>query len=874
MSMRSGWLRLLLVLHIILGSCTDERFAVPLALDSDGDGFMDVEDCAPLNESVWAVDADGDGWGNEDCVYDLRPREFTRGRFLLCDCDDMNPHVRPVGPEADPAKDDRDCGDEVAWFTTRFALEDCDPETGQAQDYPSPHLINYDCADGQEDFSDLDEDGETIDVDCNDCDPGWGPHVTERRSVQVGEVSCPDPLYMYDDEDEDCWQGPEFDFDGDHQPAGGWGDTDGDGVDDCAHLYRVSVLGEDCDDRDPEVFLGHIEVCDRIDHDCSGDPLLSLPDAFGALDIDAEQKTITLHINPDGDGQNGSLDAPFRTLWDALAALPGCQLAARTVDPAYQVILQLSAGEHQAPAHPIDLSAYPEVDWIVIRGEEVGGARMRADGGPALDVVLGEHQSLRLERLELDGGGQHRGVVVSGGVFVELVDVNVHDAAGIAGPALNVDGPGQVLLDSCTFEDNTATSDGGALRVTADTTIIGSTFEGNEAPRGGAITQELGDLSIQGSTFSLNAASYSGGAISHELGDLTLDGCTFVGNEAVFDGGAIVSLDRNATITVSNTTFSQNTAGDDGGAISANVRAFAGSGLVVSENRAGGDGGALCFPQGTDVRLDTESAFLNNEAQVGGAVFVEGGGLEVQQVRFDHNVATGRSEDEGTGGAIYAELSTVDVRASRFVGNVADYGGGAYTRRATNDISLSVFYNNVGGSWDARQSLDGSFRNNIFNANIAASSVSLSRDVLYAYGQMIFEHNTVFDTDAEVAVTFRQGLMTVRYNIFAHTRISYDARAGQQTAYCNLFHDYDDAIQLINDPYFIGVWNLYGQDPGFVDATPDGDPFNDSDFTATNAVTGVLSPDCAERVSDELGALGDGAPWTSEFPSSFLLPEP
>lgn len=98
-----------------------------------------------------------------------------------------------------------------------------------------------------------------------------------------------------------------------------------------------------------------------------------------------------------------------------------------------------------------------------------------------------------------------------------------------------------------------------------------SEFFENTGVQGGAI-KNYGHLTITNSTFEDNTAGDYGGAIYNTLGsiyemDLTIENSTFTGNTATsYDGGAIFT-ESHAGVTITNSTFFNNTAGLNGGAI-------------------------------------------------------------------------------------------------------------------------------------------------------------------------------------------------------------------------------------------------------------------------------------------------------------------
>jgi len=94
-----------------------------------------------------------------------------------------------------------------------------------------------------------------------------------------------------------------------------------------------------------------------------------------------------------------------------------------------------------------------------------------------------------------------------------------------------------------------------------------STFSSNSAGNGnGGAIDNSGTLTIVDSTFASNNAG-SGGAITNDTGgNLTIDSSTFVSNTTNGTGGAICNTGSTAGLTITNSTFSSNSAAA-GGAI-------------------------------------------------------------------------------------------------------------------------------------------------------------------------------------------------------------------------------------------------------------------------------------------------------------------
>ena len=175
-------------------------------------------------------DADDDGHLDANC-------RDADGQVVGDDCDDEDPLRYPGAIEVcDP--DYRD--------------EDCDPTTIGERDKDRDGYNDAQCCNE-------DADGElSCGQDCDDVKPTVNP-----ESVEVcdhldnncnGEVDEGVSITAY----------PDLDYDG-------HGDSNADPIQACPSTVGVALVQNDCDDTDPEVFVGQFEICDGKDNNC--DPL-------------------------------------------------------------------------------------------------------------------------------------------------------------------------------------------------------------------------------------------------------------------------------------------------------------------------------------------------------------------------------------------------------------------------------------------------------------------------------------------------------------------------------------------------------------------------------------------------------------------------
>ncbi len=258
---------------LVAASCSEgwpEAAPEPAAVSSLGTPAVDA--------GYEPEDADGDGW------------------LAGVDCDDANPAVHPGATERCNGLDD-DC-DGLA--------DDADPEG---------------VADAAEWYRDEDGDGfgddpvracveppgtARVGGDCDDANPAVHPGAAE-----VCDGADDDCDGLVDDEDDDL-------ADPGAEVLLRDGDGDGFGADGASRAWCEppagwSAAGGDCDDEDPAVAPGAVEVCDGVDDDCDG--LVDEADP----DLDPAELE-TFFADADGDGY-GDPDAPVEACFQPSGAV-------------------------------------------------------------------------------------------------------------------------------------------------------------------------------------------------------------------------------------------------------------------------------------------------------------------------------------------------------------------------------------------------------------------------------------------------------------------------------------------------------------------------------------------------------------------------
>jgi len=189
------------------------------------------------------------------------------------------------------------------------------------------------------------------------------------------------------------------------------------------------------------------------------------------------------------------------------------------------------------------------------------------------------------------------------------------DLTGNAGdPALYNAGGKITISGSRLTINNAGGSDGGALYNNGGTvTITDSTISGNRASNGGGI-YNAGTLTIRRSMITDNIATgLGGGGGLNNNSTLSIFSSTFSGNSAPDDGGAIFTA---LNFTIANSTIAGNTAGAQGGGIYANVASFTGANLTITGNTA--PAGAGIYAVSTNIVLKNSIVAGNTGPDISG----------------------------------------------------------------------------------------------------------------------------------------------------------------------------------------------------------------------------------------------------------------
>lgn len=271
-------------------------------------------------------------------------------------------------------------------------------------------------------------------------------------------------------------------------------------------------------------------------------------------------------------------------------------------------------------------------------------------------------------------GSSAQSLTLNGLAFIGHNPTNPAGApGGTSGGGVSIEGIGAVEVSDSEFSGIDGSS-GLALAGVATLDVTRSSFLGNRAGNSAAIGLPTGiAATITDSSFAKNhgtSSGYSGGAIRLQgKSHLTIERSVFADNLSTTRGGAIAFHQMDGTLTIRDSVFERNTvpiAGNnstlnDGGAIAVNERPITGqqtgqtriTGTTFTGNSAGDEGGAILAQSGV------------------GSSFI------VENSTFFENVARGLQspvDNNSGGGAIEAFGTPVTLLHNTFINNIAERG--------------------------------------------------------------------------------------------------------------------------------------------------------------------------------------------------------
>ncbi len=321
--------------------------------------------------------------------------------------------------------------------------------------------------------------------------------------------------------------------------------------------------------------------------------------------------------------------------------------------------------------------------------------------------------------------------------LISLTDCNFENNSGNLGGAVilsasdAVAGTGtSATITDCNFKGNQAVAhnpsqgNGGAIYITRDSiaTIKGCTFTENTAANnaGAVAVHSNANIKLPDCEFVGNTAKSGGAVYASSNAKVDMSNLLFEENKAVKDagnsggnGGAIYLYE--ATLTIKDIDFYNNSADQHGGAVYQGV-----SPLTVDStcefvgNSAGSHGGAFyltykTLADGTKaaaVLKATDVVFKDHTAAAGGVISIRTGcEANLKNVTLKDNSVSGTEYDASGGGAIYVGFGKLTMDNVTATGNTsAGYGGAVNALAAEVSVTGGSFQNNsaeIGGAINA-----------------------------------------------------------------------------------------------------------------------------------------------------------------------------
>jgi hypothetical protein len=381
-----------------------------------------------------------------------------------------------------------------------------------------------------------------------------------------------------------------------------------------------------------------------------------------------------------------------------------------------------------------------------------------------------------------------------------ITDNNASDGGGIflyEGKLLSV--------DNSEISNNSAINSGGGINIGygAELIVNDSHITSNHAGRrGGGIFKNSGwsklPTTITGTTFKDNIAEWSGGGVYILRTPLTISDSQFSGNQAGDYGGGLGYHDNSSeTVLVTGTTFDNNIALLDGGAINfsgelmtvngstiRNNTADNGAGIhngpaadttltltssTLQENVTTGYGGGV-FNEG--VMVCEESTFIGNDSAAKGGGIHNTGEMEVLGCAFDKNTT-------GLDGGGISNENIADIEGSHFNSNNATRGGGLSSRDADTEINQSTFTGNMakfqGGAIFNLGAAPGSSQMDILSCEITDNTAPIGGGIASSLGDTTISDSTITSNKAmkkEGGGIYNDGYMRISGSIISGNEAS------------------------------------------------------------------------------------------------------
>ena len=235
--------------------------------------------------------------------------------------------------------------------------------------------------------------------------------------------------------------------------------------------------------------------------------------------------------------------------------------------------------------------------------------------------------------------GQNKYQFIKTGRNCQLTLNNIILTNYIAEYGAAIENNGTAIVTNTTIKNNHTTQNGGAIENYGEITIQNSTITDNHSKYcGGAIHNEKdGKITIQDTTLSENTTEKGDGGAIHNHGTATLKITTLTDNHVKRDGGAIHNYGE---ITVQDSQIIKNTVTGypgDGGAIY-NTGRLKITDTTIKNNHATQDGGAISNEKDGTITIQS-TTFTQNKSNLYGETIHNDGEITIENSIIDDNTA-------------------------------------------------------------------------------------------------------------------------------------------------------------------------------------------------------------------------------------------
>ena len=324
-----------------------------------------------------------------------------------------------------------------------------------------------------------------------------------------------------------------------------------------------------------------------------------------------------------------------------------------------------------------------------------------------------QNASVILSNVEMTKNSADSGQQVQGGAYYQSIGSLTADTLKVSSNTVDttshVMGAGMALwgvggsINNAEFSSNTATTAqsalGGGLYVKGDAS--NGTADGN-----GKISLELAGVTfdgnkVNGATESQGGALYILGADDPANATVTVSNSVFSNNKAEGTNGWGGAIYNAGTLSVDSTRFENNTASAQGGAIYVYPKAELDVTNSYFKGNSGTAGGAVAIFGDNSVTPEhsiSNTVFEGNTATREGVKAGKGGAIAILEMDTPNpeyttaldlsNVTFLNNTSNGTGGAIHSESGTLTITDAVFSGNSAEQEGGAIYNDANSSITF------------------------------------------------------------------------------------------------------------------------------------------------------------------------------------------